>query len=75
MITLCVSGCCVVGPMDNKYALTHRWEAPTYLLITICQGLVLLLLSSNACNRKVLTGLGGPSLNNVTFDETCSLAM
>ena len=45
-----------------------------YLLITICQGLVLLLLASNACDSRVLTGLGTPQLRNVTFEETCQMA-
>ena len=45
-----------------------------YLLVTICQGLVLLLLSSNACNSLVLKTLGVPGLNNFEFEETCGLA-
>lgn len=45
-----------------------------YLLLTICQGLVLLLLSSNACNSLVLKTLGVPSLRNIEFEETCGLA-
>lgn len=45
-----------------------------YLLVTICQGLVLLLLSSNACNSLVLKTLGVPSLSNMEFEETCGLA-
>ena len=71
LVCMCVNGCCFFP--DNEYALTHRWEAPMYLLITICQGLVLLLLA-NACDSRVLTGLGGPNLNNVTFEETCQMA-
>ena len=72
LVCMCVNGCCFFP--DNDYALTHRWEAPMYLLITICQGLVLLLLASNACDSKVLTGLGTPQLRNVTFEETCQMA-
>ena len=45
-----------------------------YLLVTICQGLVLLLLSSNACNSLVLKTLGVPGLSNMEFEETCGLA-
>ena len=45
-----------------------------YLLTSITQGLTLLLLSSNACNSNVLTGLGGPSLSNVSFEDTCSIS-
>mmetsp|Transcript_34560 Transcript_34560/g.73632 ORF Transcript_34560/g.73632 Transcript_34560/m.73632 type:complete len:246 (-) Transcript_34560:156-893(-) len=72
LVTACISGCA----NNRGYALTHVWEAPMYLLTAICQGLVLLLLSSNACNNYVLNGLGFSDelLSNVSFSETCTIS-
>lgn len=74
LVVTCVSGCTAASGRDNGFALTHAWESPLYLFTSICQGLVLLLLSSNACNSNVLLGLGGKELRGVTFTETCSIS-
>mmetsp|Transcript_36950 Transcript_36950/g.66461 ORF Transcript_36950/g.66461 Transcript_36950/m.66461 type:complete len:258 (+) Transcript_36950:147-920(+) len=74
LVFACVFGCATGCGEETGYALTHVWEAPMYLLTSITQGLVLLLLSSNACNSKVLTGLGGDNMSNVTFSDTCSIS-
>lgn len=71
LVAACISGC---TSAQGDYSLTNRWEAPMYLLLTICQGLVLLLLASNACNSLVVKTLGVPSLSNMEFEETCGLA-
>lgn len=70
LVVACISGCAC----NKGYALTHIWEAPGYLLTAICQGLVLLLLSSNACNSDILGGLGDSTLSKVSFESTCSMA-
>jgi len=72
LVLMCVTGCSYISDYDKPQ--TSRFEGPAYLLITICQGLVLLLLSSNACNSMVIKTLGVPALDNVEFEETCGLA-
>ena len=58
---------------------SKRWlEAPLLLLTTLCQGLSLLLLGSNACldNQMVrnVSIVDSPLiLRDVTFQETCSI--
>lgn len=70
LIVACISAC----TCNRGYALTHVWEAPAYLLTAICQGLVLLLLNSNACKSDVLFMLGGPAIWDISFEKTCSIA-
>ena len=56
---------------------SKRWlEAPLLLLTTLCQGLSLLLLSSDACldNQMVQNvSIVDSPLRDVTFQETCSI--
>lgn len=70
-VTSCVTNC---YSRENGFATTYGWTAPLCLFTTISQGLVLLLLSSSACNSKVLFGLGGRQTWNATFNEKCSLS-
>jgi len=75
LVSACVSSCvtnCYSG--DDGFMTTYGWQAPLCLFTAICQGLVLLFLASNACNSKVLIGLGGRQTWNATFNESCSLS-
>ena len=58
----------------GQHMMTYRWEGPAFLFLAVCQGLSLLLLSSNACNSDVLIGLGGPATDILTFGETCEMS-
>jgi len=70
-VVACISAC---STSTGQAMQTPVWEAPAYILTAICQGLTLLLLSSNACNSDTLVGLGGPAKNLLTFGETCSMS-
>ena len=70
-VTSCVTNC---HQQENGFAATYGWQAPLCLFTALCQGLVLLFLASNACNSKVLVGLGGRDAWNATFPDTCSLS-
>jgi hypothetical protein len=70
-VTSCVTNC---YSRENGFATTYGWTAPLCLFTAISQGLVLLLLGSNACNSKVLIGLGGRQTWNATFPTVCSLS-
>ena len=79
-VTLCSTNCGenMGRSPNNAFSLcTPKGTAAFYLFVAICQGLVLLFLSSNACNSDVLRGLGGssgPAQNDVIFDEKCSMS-
>ena len=71
MIASCVFAC---AQDENANVSTARaWLAPNYLLLTLFQGLTLLLLNSNACKDNFL--VQGATATNPTanFPETCSL--
>ena len=70
-VTSCVTNC---YQKENGFATTYGWQAPLCLFTALCQGLVLLFLASDACNSKVLMGLGGRDAWNATFPDTCSLS-
>lgn len=70
----CVSACATNCFRKDYGFATRGWQAPFYLFTAICQGLELLLLASNACDSKVLIGLGGRQTWNATFPDTCSLS-
>mmetsp|Transcript_3986 Transcript_3986/g.6590 ORF Transcript_3986/g.6590 Transcript_3986/m.6590 type:complete len:249 (+) Transcript_3986:112-858(+) len=70
-ISSCITNC---FSSENGFATTYGWQAPLCLFTALSQGLILLILASNACNSKVLIGLGGRQTWNATFDETCSLS-
>lgn len=54
---------------------TRGWMAPMYMLTCLCQGLMLLLLSSNACkNNMLVKGIDAVNLSGIVFPETCSMA-
>lgn len=71
-VTSCVTNC--YQQENGRLATTYGWQAPLCLFTALCQGLVLLFLASNACNSKVLMGLGGRETWNATFPDTCSLS-
>jgi len=79
-VTLCSTNCGenMGGSPNSAFSLcSAKGTSFFYLFVAICQGLVLLFLSSNACNSEVLMGLGGingPALNGVTFTEKCSMS-
>ena len=74
LVVASISAC---ATSTGQAMLTHVWEAPAYILTAICQGLTLLLLSSNACNSDVLIGLGGrklkPSVDVFSCSRYCTL--
>jgi hypothetical protein len=74
LVVASISAC---ATSTGQAMLTHVWEAPAYILTGICQGLTLLLLSSNACNSDVLIGLGGrklkPSVDVFSCSRYCTL--
>ena len=72
MLVIASVAACSTGPGD--LGSTHRFEAPAYFLTALCQGLVLLLLSSNACNSNVLSDLNTPLSNQAEFGETCEMS-
>ena len=73
MLVIASIAACSTGPGD--LGSTHRFEAPAYFLTALCQGLVLLLLlSSNACNSNVLADLNTPLSNQAEFGETCEMS-
>lgn len=75
LVSICVTSCVTNCYTDeNGYPTTYGYHAPLCLFTAICQGLVLLLLGSNACNSKVLIGLGGRQTWDTTFNEKCSLS-
>jgi hypothetical protein len=75
LISVCVTSCVTnCYSNDDGYATTHGWKAPLCFFTAISQGLTLLLLASNACNSKVLFGLGGRETWDATFNDTCSLS-
>ncbi|KAL7536503.1 hypothetical protein ACHAWF_005484 [Thalassiosira exigua] len=51
--------------------LSNTRMAPLYLLTSLCQGLMLLLLQSNVCKNNALVQLGQ---SGVAFEDTCSIA-
>ena len=62
----CVEACC----LDPDRAPAHKkFESPLLLLTALCQGLTLLLLSSNACTNNSLAHWG-----SAEFPETCEMA-
>ena len=77
IVMLVVASISACATSTGQAMLTHVWEAPAYILTAICQGLTLLLLSSNACNSDVLIGLGGrklkPSVNVFSFSVSIAL--
>ena len=72
MLVIASLSACSTGPGD--LGLTRRFEAPAYFLTALCQGLVLLLLSSNACNSNVLADLRNPLSDRDEFGETCEMS-
>ena len=68
LVAACMSLC---GTNPGK---TYVWEAPVYLMTAIFEGLTLLLLNSNACKVNTMVQNLDPSLTNVTFPDTCSMA-
>ena len=77
IVMLVVASISACATSTGQAMLTHVWEAPAYILTAICQGLTLLLLSSNACNSDVLIGLGGrklkPSVDVFSCSRYCTL--
>jgi len=74
LISGCVSACATDCFRSDYGFATRGWQASLYLFTAISQGLELLLLASNACNSKVLIGLGGKQTWNATFNDSCSLS-
>lgn len=75
LVTGCVSSCVTnCFSSENGFVTTYGWQAPVCLFTALSQGLMLLMLASNACNSNVLIGLGGRQTWNATFNETCSLS-
>ena len=72
LVVASISAC---ATSTGQAMLTHVWEAPAYILTGICQGLTLLLLSSNACNSDVLIGLGGRKLKPSVNVFSCSIVL
>ncbi|KAL7540070.1 hypothetical protein ACHAXR_009852 [Thalassiosira sp. AJA248-18] len=68
-ITSIISAC---APNSDKLS-TRGWMAPAYLLTSFCQGLTLLILSSNACKDNIL--VQRETVGNIDWPDTCSLAM
>ena len=72
MIASCVFGCAQGENGPANVSTARAWVAPNYLLLTIFQGLTLLLLNSNACNDNFLVEEANDT-NPAEFPETCSL--
>ena len=70
-LSSCITNC---FSKENGFVATYGWQAPLCLFTALCQGLVLLMLASSACNSSVLIGLGGRQTWNATFNETCSIS-
>ena len=75
IVMLVVASISACATSTGQAMLTHVWEAPAYILTAICQGLTLLLLSSNACNSDVLIGLGGRKLKPSVNVFSCSIVL
>ncbi|KAL7528890.1 hypothetical protein ACHAWF_002751 [Thalassiosira exigua] len=66
MFIACVVTACSVDP---ERPMTYAFMAPMYLLLSACQGFMLLFLQSNGCKDNVLASYGA-----LDFPETCSIS-
>ncbi|KAL7549790.1 hypothetical protein ACHAWF_013047 [Thalassiosira exigua] len=64
-----VVNACTSGP-------PRAWTAPLYFLTSFCQGMILLMLNSDACrdNAQMKLVAGVAKLGSVQFPDTCSMS-
>ena len=67
IIMLLIIKCCVICNSESD-PVSAKLDAPLYLLLSLSQGLMLLLLSSKVCKSNPLVEFG-----NVEWQETCSM--
>ena len=73
-ISVIVIHCISVCTINPERVSTHGWDSPLYLLTAFCQGMTLIIFSSNACHSDILSGLGEAGIGSVLFEESCRIS-